>query len=76
LGRSGRGWRAFCIAIGVLGAGSAAAQDVASFYAGQTVHMIIGYPTGGSNDIYALIGELDTLPPSLFDRVKTVYKER
>jgi tripartite-type tricarboxylate transporter receptor subunit TctC len=31
----------------------AAAQDVAGFYAGQTVRMIIGYPTGGSNDIYA-----------------------
>ena len=33
--------------------GTAAAQDVASFYAGQTIRMIIGYPTGGSNDIYA-----------------------
>lgn len=34
-------------------AGPAAAQDVAAFYAGQTVRMIIGYPTGGSNDTYA-----------------------
>ena len=42
------------MAVGVLGAGAtAAAQDVASFYAGQTIRMIIGYPTGGSNDIYA-----------------------
>src|SRR5262245_65642010 len=31
----------------------AAADDVAAFYANQTVRMIIGYPTGGSNDIYA-----------------------
>ena len=47
--------RAFVsIVIAVLCAsGTAAAQDVASFYAGQTIRMIIGYPTGGSNDIYA-----------------------
>ena len=46
---------AACIAIGVVvgASGTAAAQDVASFYAGQTIRMIIGYPTGGSNDIYA-----------------------
>ena len=44
------------IAIAVLSAGgTASAQDVASFYAGQTIRMIIGYPTGGSNDIYARI---------------------
>ena len=42
------------IAIAVFAAsGTAAAQDAASFYAGQTIRMIIGYPTGGSNDIYA-----------------------
>jgi tripartite-type tricarboxylate transporter receptor subunit TctC len=35
--------------------GTGAAQDVASFYAGQTIRMIIGYPTGGSNDIYARV---------------------
>jgi tripartite-type tricarboxylate transporter receptor subunit TctC len=45
---------AVSIAIAVLSAsGTASAQDVASFYAGQTIRMIIGYPTGGSNDIYA-----------------------
>ena len=56
--RAGEGGLRFaaCIAIGVLAAGStAAAQDVASFYAGATIRMIIGYPTGGSNDIYARI---------------------
>jgi tripartite-type tricarboxylate transporter receptor subunit TctC len=43
-----------CIVAGLLGATVPAnAQDVASFYAGQTIRMIIGYPTGGSNDIYA-----------------------
>jgi tripartite-type tricarboxylate transporter receptor subunit TctC len=36
-------------------AGSAAADEVADFYAGQTVRMIIGYPPGGSNDIYARV---------------------
>jgi tripartite-type tricarboxylate transporter receptor subunit TctC len=47
---------AAAIVIGVVGAGgTAAAQDVASFYAGQTIRMIIGYPTGGSNDIYARV---------------------
>jgi tripartite-type tricarboxylate transporter receptor subunit TctC len=35
--------------------GSAAADDVAAFYSGQTMKMIIGYPPGGSNDIYARI---------------------
>ena len=34
----------------------------------------IGALTG--EELQALIGELDTLPPSLFDRVKTVYNER
>ncbi len=47
---------AAAIVIGVVGAGgTAAAQDVALFYAGQTIRMIIGYPTGGSNDIYARV---------------------
>jgi tripartite-type tricarboxylate transporter receptor subunit TctC len=42
------------VVIGVLAAGGiASAQDAAAFYAGQTIRMIIGYPTGGSNDIYA-----------------------
>ena len=43
-----------CLVLGLLGAGgTASAQDVAAFYAGQTIRMIVGYPTGGSNDIYA-----------------------
>jgi tripartite-type tricarboxylate transporter receptor subunit TctC len=43
-----------CIVAVLVCAGTTAlAQDVASFYAGQTIRMIIGYPTGGSNDIYA-----------------------
>jgi len=29
------------------------AQSVESFYRGKTLSMVIGYPTGGSNDIYA-----------------------
>src|SRR5262245_31769291 len=32
---------------------AAAAQPVEDFYRGKTLSMIIGYPTGGSNDIYA-----------------------
>src|SRR5690349_7910996 len=31
----------------------AQAQSVESFYRGKTLSMVIGYPTGGSNDIYA-----------------------
>lgn len=36
-----------CVSIG------ANAQPVENFYRGKTLSMIIGYPTGGSNDIYA-----------------------
>jgi tripartite-type tricarboxylate transporter receptor subunit TctC len=32
---------------------AAHAQDVASFYAGRNVEMVVGYPPGGSNDLYA-----------------------
>ena len=32
---------------------SAQAQSVEDFYRGKQLNMIIGYPTGGSNDIYA-----------------------
>src|SRR6266700_553324 len=32
---------------------SGQAQSVESFYRGKTLSMVIGYPTGGSNDIYA-----------------------
>lgn len=29
------------------------AQDAATFYSGKTLEMIVGYPPGGSNDLYA-----------------------
>jgi tripartite-type tricarboxylate transporter receptor subunit TctC len=32
---------------------TAQAQSVESFYRGKTLSMVVGYPTGGSNDIYA-----------------------
>lgn len=32
---------------------AAHAQGVASFYAGKTMEMVVGYPPGGSNDLYA-----------------------
>ena len=32
---------------------SGRAQSVESFYRGKTLSMVVGYPTGGSNDIYA-----------------------
>src|SRR5215475_4953501 len=32
---------------------SAQAQSVEGFYRGETLSMVIGYPTGGANDIYA-----------------------
>ncbi len=35
--------------------GEAAAQDAASFYAGKSIELIIGYPPAGSNDIYGRI---------------------
>ena len=34
----------------------------------------VGALTG--EEVQALIGELDTLPQSLFDRVKSIYNER
>jgi tripartite-type tricarboxylate transporter receptor subunit TctC len=34
---------------------NASAQSVDSFYKGRTVSVLIGYPAGGSNDIYARI---------------------
>ena len=33
-------------------ASSAMAQSVEQFYAGKTVELIVGYPPGGSNDVY------------------------
>ena len=32
---------------------AAQAQSIEEFYRGKQLNMIIGYPTGGSNDIYA-----------------------
>jgi len=43
------GWSLACLHISA----SAQAQSVESFYRGKTLSMVIGYPTGGSNDIYA-----------------------
>ena len=37
---------------GVLSPAGATAQSVADFYRGKTVTMIVGYPTGNSNDLY------------------------
>lgn len=36
-------------------AGPAAAEDAASFYAGKSIELVIGYPPAGSNDIYGRI---------------------
>lgn len=36
-------------------AGAAAAESVASFYAGKSIDLVIGYPPAGSNDIYGRI---------------------
>src|SRR5437763_16607538 len=36
-----------------LASGQAAAQTPEQFYAGKTIDFIIGYPPGGSNDIWA-----------------------
>lgn len=38
-----------------LAATPAAADDVAAFYAGRTMELIVGYPPAGSNDIYGRI---------------------
>jgi hypothetical protein len=40
----------------------------------RTIRGEIGALTG--EEVRALVGELDTLPQSLFDRVKLVYQER
>jgi tripartite-type tricarboxylate transporter receptor subunit TctC len=37
----------------LLMATSAQADSIEDFYRGKTINLIIGYPTGGSNDIYA-----------------------
>jgi tripartite-type tricarboxylate transporter receptor subunit TctC len=45
------------LGIGALAAGvsAAAAESVASFYAGKSIELVIGYPPAGSNDIYGRI---------------------
>src|SRR5262245_50713062 len=45
---------AFCLTLALLLLpASAQAQSVEGFYRGKTLSMVIGYATGGSNDIYA-----------------------
>lgn len=39
----------------VAAGGPVAAQDAETFYRGRNVDMIVGYPPGGSNDLYARI---------------------
>ena len=41
------------VAAALAAASVAQAQSVENFYKGKTVSMIIGYPPGGSNDLYA-----------------------
>jgi tripartite-type tricarboxylate transporter receptor subunit TctC len=45
------------LAVGALtvSGGVAAAESVASFYAGKSIELVIGYPPAGSNDIYGRI---------------------
>ena len=38
-----------------LGAAPAAAQDVASFYRGKTVRIVVGFSSGGGYDVYARV---------------------
>jgi tripartite-type tricarboxylate transporter receptor subunit TctC len=45
-------WLALLTAL-LAGALPAAAQTVESFYRGKTIELIIGYPPGGANDVYA-----------------------
>jgi tripartite-type tricarboxylate transporter receptor subunit TctC len=49
-------------------------KDPAFIDAVKKIRGEIGALTG--EEVQALIGELDTLPQSLFDRVKSVYQER
>lgn len=49
-----RGYAALTVsAFAIILPGAAHAQSVEEFYRGKQLNMIIGYPTGGSNDIYA-----------------------
>ena len=49
-------------------------KDPAFIDAVKKIRGEVGALTG--EEVQAMIGELDTLPQSLFDRVKTVYNER
>jgi len=46
---------AFCAAAGLSCASQAMAQSAEAFYRGKSIDMVIGYPPGGSNDLYARI---------------------
>jgi tripartite-type tricarboxylate transporter receptor subunit TctC len=41
------------LALSLVAAGTAQAQSVEQFYTGKTIDLVIGYPPGGSNDVYA-----------------------
>jgi tripartite-type tricarboxylate transporter receptor subunit TctC len=42
-----------CLALAVYPSSDARAQSVAQFYKGKTIEVIVGYPPGGSNDVFA-----------------------
>jgi tripartite-type tricarboxylate transporter receptor subunit TctC len=52
MGRFGT-WRAAACLATLLGASPGAAQPAGPFYKGKTLELIVGYATGGSNDLYA-----------------------
>src|SRR4029079_11121595 len=51
LRRRTNAWLALCFAS--LACGPSMADDVADFYKGRTLHVIIAYPPGGGYDAYA-----------------------
>src|SRR5262245_10295152 len=55
--KNGRGSMRFTVSLAVLAlcATSAAAQDVASFYKGKTVRIVVGFSAGGGYDHYARV---------------------
>ncbi|MFM2445476.1 MAG: hypothetical protein RJB09_2662, partial [Pseudomonadota bacterium] len=44
--------KALLVIVGGISASVAQAQTVEQFYAGKTMELIVGYPPGGSNDVY------------------------